>query len=218
MQAAPAAPATRALLFDLGGVVLDIDFGRALAAWAPHSRLPLERLRETFHFDEPYQRHETGGLAADGYFAHLREVLALQCDADTVRAGFNAILLGEIAETVRLLDAVRRRVPCYAISNTNAVHVAEIGRAFPALLPRFTRVFASHEIGHRKPHPAAFEHVLREIDVPPAEVLLFDDLAPNVEAAQALGLQAVLVRSPADVREALVRRGLVADDEVQPGP
>lgn len=203
------APVTRALLFDLGGVLLDIDFGRALAAWAPHSRLPPERLREAFRLDEPYQQHETGALASEGYFAHLREALALECDAATVQAGFNAILLGEIAETVQLLDAARQRVPCYAISNTNAVHVAEIERAFPQLLPRFARVFASHEIGHRKPHAAAFEHVLGEIAVPAAEMVLFDDLVANVEAARALGLQAVLVRSPRDVREALQERGLL---------
>lgn len=202
------APVTRALLFDLGGVLLDIDFGRALAAWAPHSRLPPDRLREAFRLDEPYQQHETGALPAEGYFAHLRESLALECDAATVQAGFNAILLGEIAETVQLLEAARRRVPCYAISNTNAVHVAEIERAFPQLLPRFTRVFASHEIGHRKPHPAAFEHVLGEIGVVAGEVLLFDDLVDNVQAAHALGLQAVLVRGPRDVREALQVRGL----------
>lgn len=208
-SAGQAPAAVRALLFDLGGVVLDVDFDRALAAWSPHSRLPPERLRERFRFDEPYQRHETGHLHEEGYFAHLRQALALDCDAATVRAGFNAVLAGEIEETVRMLQALQGRVACHAISNTNAAHLAEIGRAFPRLLPLFTRVFASHEIGHRKPHPGAFEHVLREIGVPAAQVLLFDDLEPNVAAARALGLQAVQVRSPADVREALVERGLL---------
>jgi putative hydrolase of the HAD superfamily len=201
--------ATRAVLFDLGGVLLDIDFGRAIAAWADHSRLPPEQMRASFRFDEPFHRHETGHLDNAGFFAHLRQALSLQCGLAEVEAGFNRILIGEIEETVRLLEAVRARVPCYAISNTNPAHIAHIERAFPQFLQRFTRVFASHEIGHRKPHAAAFEHVLRAIGVPPPEVLLFDDLAANVEAARALGLQAVLVRSPADVREALVQRGLV---------
>jgi FMN phosphatase YigB (HAD superfamily) len=190
-------------------VLLDIDFGRALAAWQAHSRLPPEQMRAAFAFDEPFRRHETGRLDDDGYFGHLREVLALDCELAQVRAGFDAILVGEIAETVQMLEALRARVPCYAISNTNASHIAEMERAFPGLLPRFSRVFASHEIGHRKPHPGAFGHVLQEIGVPPPEVLLFDDLAPNVEAAIALGLQAVQVRSPDDVRLALAQRGLL---------
>jgi FMN phosphatase YigB (HAD superfamily) len=207
MPVAPAA--TRAVLFDLGGVVLDIDFDRALHAWAPHSRLPREQLRQRFHMDEPFQRHETGGLDDEGYFGHLRRLLELECDTALVQQGFNAIFIAEIEETVALLEAARRHVPCYAISNTNAAHVAHIRGAFPTLLPRFDRVFASHEIGHRKPHPQAFRHVLEAIGVPAPEVLLFDDLAVNVEAAQALGLQAVLVRSPQDVREGLAARGLL---------
>lgn len=202
-------PGVRAILFDLGGVILAIDFDRALAAWAPHSRLAPERLRQTFHWDEPFLQHETGRLSNDGYFTHLRQVLELDCDAATVEAGFNAILVAEIEETNRLVEQVRCRVPCYAISNTNDAHMAEMRRAFPQLLPRFERVFASHEIGHRKPQPAAFEHVLREIGVPAHEVLLFDDLPANVEGALALGLQAVLVRGPHDVRDALARRGLL---------
>jgi putative hydrolase of the HAD superfamily len=197
------------LLFDLGGVVLHVDFERALAAWAPHSRLPLERLRELFHFDPPYQQHETGRLDAEAYFEHLRELLQLDCDAVAVREGFNAVLEAEIGATLALIDAVRPRVPCYAISNTNAVHVAEIERLFPQLLRRFDRVFTSHEIGERKPHPKTFSHVLDAIGQPAAEVVLFDDLLPNIEAARALGLQAVLVRSPADVRAALRERGLL---------
>jgi FMN phosphatase YigB (HAD superfamily) len=200
---------TRALLFDLGGVVLHVDFERALQAWAPHSRLPIARLRELFHFDAPYQQHETGQLPAAQYFGHLRELLALDCDAAAVQAGFNAVLVEEIAETLALVDAVRPRVPCYAISNTNAVHVAEMERAFPRLLRRFDRVFTSHEIGQRKPHPQAFTHVLEAIGEPAAQVLLFDDLEPNIVAARALGLQAVQVNGPVDVRAALVERGLL---------
>ena len=181
-------PDTRAVLFDLGGVLLDIDFARPLALWQPHSRLSPEQLRAAFVHDEPYLRHETGALAPEGYLAHLREVLALECDAATVRAGFNAILVAEIEETVRLLDAIRPEVPRYAISNTNPVHVAEMERAFPQLLPRFQGAFVSHEIGHRKPDAAAFRHVLAAIGVAAPEALLFDDLLPNIEAARALGI------------------------------
>jgi HAD superfamily hydrolase (TIGR01509 family) len=199
----------RAVLFDLGGVLLDTDWDRALAAWQCHSPLPPAQLRERFVFDEPFRRHETGHLDDAGYFAHLRQVLALDCDAAQVEAGFNAILVAEIAETVALLEGLRDRVPRHAISNTNPAHVAHIRRAFPGFLERFDRVFTSHEIGHRKPHPATFEHVLRAIGVPAAQVLLFDDLAPNVDAAQALGLQAVLVKSPEDVRSALRARRLI---------
>jgi glucose-1-phosphatase len=205
---AVAAP-VRAVLFDLGGVVVHIDVERALAAWSRHSRLPLARLRETFTVDDPYRGHETGALTDEQFFDHLRERLALACGHDDVREGWNAILVAEIAETVQMIEAIRPGVPCYAISNTNPAHVAEMERAFPGMLARFDRVFVSHEIGHRKPDAAAFEHVLREIGVAAGEVLLFDDLVANIEAARALGIQAVQVRGPEDVREGLIARGLI---------
>jgi glucose-1-phosphatase len=187
-------PATRAVLFDLGGVLLTIAWERAFEIWAPHSRLPAERLRERFSFDEAFRRHETGHLPDEGYFAHLRQLLELECEPHEVRAGFDAI------------------------SNTNASHVAQMARGFPGFLDRFARVFTSHEIGHRKPQPESFEHVLRAIGVPPPEVLLFDDLEPNIAAAAALGLQAVRVESPADVRRALAERGLLSADAPAAAP
>lgn len=198
-----------AVLFDLGGVVLDVDFERALASWARHSRLPLDQLRGRFRTDGPYHRHETGHLPAAGFFEHLRQMLELQCDDGAVQEGFNACLVAEIDEAVALLDAIRPDVPRYAISNTNAVHIAQIERAFPTLLPRFTRVFLSHEIGQRKPDAAAFQHVLDAIGVPAPQALLFDDLQPNIDAARALGMQVVLVRGPQDVRQGLAERGLL---------
>ncbi|MBA2961609.1 MULTISPECIES: HAD-IA family hydrolase [Ramlibacter] len=205
--APPARP--RALLFDLGNVVVDVDVGRSLQAWAAHSRLPAAALQARFAVDAAYCRHETGALDAAGWFEYLRGHLELEGDDARIRDGWNALLLAEIAETTTLIDRVRTAVPCHALSNTNVTHVAAIEERFPGLLPRFARVFVSHEIGHRKPAPEAFAHVLQSLDLPAHEVLFFDDLPENCEAAQALGLQAVLVRQPADVREALEARGLL---------
>ena len=67
----------QALLFDLGGVLIDIDFRRALRNWAAISSLSFEELQEAFHHDLPYQRHETGELGAKEYFDCLRVRLKL---------------------------------------------------------------------------------------------------------------------------------------------
>src|SRR4051812_33682183 len=103
MSHTPLAP-VHAVLFDLGRVVIDIDLHRSFDAWARHSRLTREQVQAGYRVDEAYERHETGTLPADDYFAHLREVLGLDCDAALVRSGYNAMLVGEIAETVDLLD------------------------------------------------------------------------------------------------------------------
>lgn len=202
-------PPLRAVLFDLGRVVIDIDFDRALVAWAQVSRLPLAELRALYQTDEPYRQHETGALTDEGYFGYLRERLQLDGEIEDVARGWNALLVAGIDETLQMIDAIRNQVPCYAISNTNACHVQEMHRAFPDLLPRFRKLYASHEIGYRKPQAQAFLHVCRDIGVAPAEALLFDDLPANIEGARACGLQAVLVAGPPDVRGELVRQGLL---------
>ncbi|QJW85440.1 HAD-IA family hydrolase [Ramlibacter terrae] len=82
-------------------------------------------------------------------------------------------------------------------------------RAFPEVLAKFRHVFASHEMGHRKPQPEAFRHVLDAIGVAADEVLFFDDTQENVDGARACGLEAVLVRSPRDVWQGLAAAGLL---------
>lgn len=205
MNAAP----TRALLFDLGGVALDFTFERALALWEPHSRLSPQALRAAFAHDAPFEQFETGALSRPAYFAHLRQALGLACDDAVLEQAWNATLIAEIPETVAMIDRVRGRVPCYALTNTNPPHLETLRASFAGLLARFEHVFSSTEIGCRKPEAEAFRRVVAAIGVPAAQILFFDDLPRNVEAGRAFGLQAVLVRGPADVRRELAARAFL---------
>ena len=130
--------------------------------------------------------------------------------APAVRDGWNSVFVRPIPDTVDLIRAARERLPCYAFSNTNATHLAEMWRAFPEVLALFRTVFTSHEIARRKPDTEAFRHVLEAMQLAAPDVLFFDDLAENVAGARACGMQAVLVRSPGDVRAALLEHGIVA--------
>lgn len=197
----------KALLFDLGGVLIDIDFDLAFRAWSRHSSLPLAALRQRFLFDEPYERHERGEIAADEYFAHLAETLELAATPDQVAAGWNAIFRGEIGSTLDRVAQARRSLPCYVLTNTNATHRACWSARYPRVAAGFDRIFASYEIGLRKPEPAAFDHVCRVTGFDPASLLFFDDTPENVNAAASYGLQSVLVRGPEDVARALQTAG-----------
>lgn len=209
----PPLRAPQVLLFDLGRVLVDFDFGRALEAWAPHSALPPEALRLAFRHDEAYERHERGELAAAQYFAHLATTLQLDASPAQIEQGWNAIFLGEILQTRRIVEHLRGRLPCHVFSNTNASHIAACRARFPALFSAVDGTFTSHELGLRKPDRAAFERVCALIGCPPGAVLFFDDLAANVAGARAAGLQAVQVRSPDDVAAALRALGHELPDE-----
>jgi glucose-1-phosphatase len=197
----------KALLFDLGGVVVDIDFNRAFAHWQPISRLSLAELKAAFTFDVPYQQHERGEINAAEYFAHLAQHLQLHDDPARIAEGWNSIFIDEITETRRMVEAARAKLPCYAFTNTNAAHQAAWSARFPAVVQAFEHVFVSSEIGHRKPDRGAFEFVARSVGVPIESILFFDDTLANVEGALAAGLEAVHVRGPADVKAALLRLG-----------
>ena len=193
----------RALLFDLGGVVIDIDFNRAFERWQPISRLSVEDMRSAFKFDLPYERHERGEITTSEYFAHLRKSLRLDEDHARIAEGWNSIFAGEITETRCMVQAARARFPCYAFTNSNAAHQVAWAAMFPAVVQSFDRVFVSSDIGFRKPERKAFEFIARALDVSLDSIMFFDDLPENVAGAATAGLQAVHVRGPADVKAAL---------------
>lgn len=201
----PQAP-TQALLFDLGNVLIDVDFSRALQAWSAYSLLSFDDMRATFVQDLAYQQHETGDLCARDYFASLRASLKLTASDQQIEDGWNAMLLGEIAQTVDAIRKARARFPCYVFTNTNPTHQKVWQTRHATLLTAFERVFVSSEMGLRKPHRAAFDYVAHAMGVAAASILFFDDLPENVAAARDAGFQAVHVRSPADVQTVL--RGL----------
>jgi putative hydrolase of the HAD superfamily len=206
---APADAATvEALLFDLGGVVLGIDFGRVFAAWARAAGRPPDTVAAAFEFDEAYRRHERGELDDAGFFAHVDRRLALGIGIDGVAAGWREIFTGPVPGMQALVDAARVRRPAYLFSNTNLAHHRQFGLEYAALLAPFARCFMSYEIGARKPEARAFAAVARSIGVPPSRILFFDDTEVNVEGARDAGLRAELVRSADDARTALARHGV----------
>ena len=196
-------PAVDALLFDLGGVLIRIDFERALAHWAACSGAELETLRPRFKFDDTLARYECAQVPAADYFANLRRSLGIDIPDDEFDLGWNAIFAGEMDGIEPVLAELRGRVPLYVFSNTNVDHQRVFSSRYAHLLAPFDRVFTSCDVGKRKPTPEAFHAVAQAIDVPPERILFFDDMRANVEGAMAVGMHAVQVRSTADIALAL---------------
>jgi len=204
------AESPQALLFDLGGVVIDIDIERMLRHWMPHSRLSFREMQQRLNMDEPFRQHERGELDAVSYMAHLARSFELDTDTDTVAVGWNAILVDEIPATLDLVEQVRERVPCYAFSNTSAIHRDVWSSRFPRVSRAFHQLFLSFEMGLRKPERAAFDAVAAAIGVAPGSILFFDDTEENVAGARVAGYDTVHVQSPRDVHGALADRGLIS--------
>jgi glucose-1-phosphatase len=198
-----------ALLFDLGRVVLAIDFDKTLACWAGHAGCDPTQLVGRFSSrDEAYQRHETGELDDAAFFAALRTSLGVTISDAQFLEGWNAIFAGEMPGIAQQLARAAKRLPLYAFSNTNRPHVAHFSQAYAELLGHFREIFLSSTIGLRKPDAAAYDHVVQAIGVPAERIVFFDDLAENIEGARARGLTAVHVTSPDDIARALAALGI----------
>jgi glucose-1-phosphatase len=197
-----------ALLFDLGRVVLDLDFNRSLACWAGHAGCEPEHLVGRFSAGEAYRRHERGEISDAEFFASLRGSLGIEVTDAQFLEGWNAIFAGPMPEIEPLLARAARSLPLYALSNTNRAHEAHFSQAYAAVLSHFRKLFLSSTMGLRKPEAEAYDHVIREIGVPAERIVFFDDLAENVEAARARGLIAVQVTSIRDVADAFAALGI----------
>lgn len=202
-------PKIEALLFDLGGVIIDIDFERVWSRWARDAGCAVEGLRRSIGRDETYLRYECGEIPLEDYFTYLRGAMNVRLTDDQLLSGWNEIFVGEMAGIAGLLAALEPHIPLYAFSNTNGAHEAVWSVRFADVLQRFRKVFVSSTMGLRKPDRASFDHVVKEMGVPAASVLFFDDTLENVEGARAAGLRAEQTRRTAEIEDALVRYGVV---------
>jgi glucose-1-phosphatase len=197
-----------ALLFDIGRVVLDVDFGRVMHIWAGHAGCEPADLAARFVVNDSFRHHETGRIDDAAFFQNLRASLGIKISDAQFLEGWNAIFAGEMPGIAPLLSRAATRIPLYAFSNTNPPHVAHFSKTYADVLGHFREIYLSSSIGLRKPDVAAFQHVVNAIGVPASRIVFFDDSAENIRGARAYGLTAVHVNSSEDVARALAALGI----------
>ncbi len=192
-----------AALFDLGGVVIETDFDQVFAHWAEQTHHHPDAIKAKFSFDDFYQQHERGEISASEYFASLRGSLGINISDSQFIDGWNAIYVREMPGIAVLLQRLKEKVPLYAFTNSNPTHQQVWSKRFAEVLGLFRTIFVSSELGKRKPEPEAFREVAEAIGVQLPRIVFFDDTLENVEEARAMGMQAVCVRSVADIEDSL---------------
>jgi putative hydrolase of the HAD superfamily len=196
------------LLFDVGNVLIEVDFARVTAAWAAAAGVPAERVAARFSADAAFCAHETGMLDEAGYFAHLRASLGIALSDEAFRVGWNEVFVAPMPDMELLLTALAGRFPLYGFSNTNRCHAAHFVPRYSGVIGHLRQLFCSCDLGWRKPDPQAYAEVVRRIGVPPGRIAFFDDLEENVEGARRAGMVAFPVRRAAGVRNALQALGI----------
>jgi glucose-1-phosphatase len=187
----------RLVICDLGGVVIQIDHHRILAAWAARSRLPASEVHAGFP-DPAYHAFERGELTESAYLEHVRQRCSLDGTDEELTEGLNRIFLGPDSDTVEVLRGLRADgCTVVALSNTNPIHERAWSTRYADHLEVFDAIHCSHHLGVRKPDPDAYIRVLEHHRTAPEDALFIDDLEVNVEAARALGLTGIVFEGAA---------------------
>ncbi|MCZ6856240.1 MAG: HAD-IA family hydrolase [Gammaproteobacteria bacterium] len=195
----------RALLLDLGNVVVEIDFRRVFDYWATQANVEVDRLYDRWSLDDPYKRHEVGEIDFATYIHSLEQKLEIKLTMEHWLTGWNTLFIATFPEVRARLQRVASSLPVFAFTNTNPTHQQYWNQQFPEALVRFRKIYVSSEIGLRKPDVAAYDYVARDMGFHADEILFVDDSRSNIDGARAAGMITEWVKSEADVVNVLDR-------------
>ena len=187
----------RNIIFDLGGVILDIDFSKTQQAFIDLGITNFAEMYGFTHVDSFFRQHEGGKITDEEFIASLQKMAGSSLGTDVIQKAWNALLIRFPAERIELLKKLRQKYRLFLLSNTNAIHVVEFQKIYSntfqngSLVDLFDKVYYSNEIGMRKPNAEIYEFVLKDSQLLPEETLFIDDSLPNVEGAKQVGIQAI---------------------------
>ena len=186
--------AYKAVLFDLGGVLIDIDYYATERAFESLGVSDFKERYSQLAQNELFNRFECGEISPQHFVNLLLPYTQSGTTPNQVVAAWNAMLGAFPTEKLKLIEHLEKTTPLFMLSNTNELHWIEVERAWRKVSDEplqhfFKKIYLSHEIGQRKPHPETFEWVCQQMGFEPAEVLFIDDTPQHIEGAIKAGLQ-----------------------------
>jgi len=201
-------PGPKAVVFDLGKVLVDFDYSIAGRRIAARGKMPAAEVQKFIDHSPLLFRFETGQMSQQEFFAKVQSATGFDGTLDEFTEFF-ADIFSPIEPMLKLHAALRQRgVPTYVFSNTNELAVGHIRKNFP-FFSQFNGYVCSYEQGAMKPDAKLYEVVERTSRLGGSELLYFDDRPENVAAGARRGWQAVLHESAEKSQAAVVASGLL---------
>lgn len=201
-------PDVKNIIFDLGGVILDIDYNRPTEAFKKLGAGDFKTLYSQQSQASFFNKFEKGEITPAQFRKKMREHLPEKVTDEEIDAAWCS-MLGELPSprivVLKMLAKMNYRL--FLLSNTNSIHI----RAFTKYLDDtydknlfkklFEKVYYSSQIGMRKPTKKIFEHVLKENDLKASQTLFIDDSTQHIEGAKKLGIQTHLLQEPDTIND-----------------
>jgi putative hydrolase of the HAD superfamily len=185
------------IIFDLGGVFLNIDYSKTEKAFID---LGVDQFSELFtqhHSNDLFVELETGTISPEVFYESFRKGTGTDLSDETIKNAWNALLLDFRTPSLEWLESIKNKYRIFLFSNTNEIHHDAFiesyrqqtgNKDFDAF---FEKAYYSQKLGMRKPNPEPFLYILKEQNLVAAETLFIDDSIKNIETAKSLGIQTV---------------------------
>lgn len=191
-----------AVIFDLGGVIVDLAVDKTIHAFSALSGLSMTDIQKVYAHHPGFTTYEKGRMTDAEFRQVLRELFAVEVSDAQLDVAWNAMLVDLPLKKLQWLIELKNKLKVYALSNTNHIHIRYVNEVMLQGEPLdnyFHRCYYSHHVQMRKPDAEIYEHVLGHAGLVPHETLFLDDNPDNIKAAKALGIQAVQVNHPDEV-------------------
>ena len=198
----------RAIIFDLGGVVIPFDFRRGYAAMEAHCPYPAAEIPRRIRRTDLVRRYESGQIESRVFVEELCRVLDLKVGFERFCELWSAIFLPGTLIPEDFFDRLHERYGLVALSNTNELHFDQIEASY-AVIGKFDHLVLSFRSGCVKPDRRIYERAVAKAGCGAGECLFIDDVDAFVEGARAVGMEAVRFENYQQLRLDFEKRGIL---------
>lgn len=194
----------RTIIFDLGGVIIDLDKSRCIEAFQKLGYDNVADMLGNYKQSGEFLALEEGKITAAEWRDIIREKIGHNHSDKEIDEAFNAFLVSIPQKKLQMLTELRKKYRVAMLSNTNAVMFeGRIPEMFLEVEGKpmeeyFDDIYVSYKMNMTKPSPEIFEAVAADMQISPEEALFIDDSASNISAASQLGFQTMLVEPYTD--------------------
>lgn len=192
------------LVFDMGHVFIDFEWEAVCRGFCTRAGRSIEELRAVF-VEVSKLGYESGRINTDDFLAELNTRLS----CSLTREEFTEIWTTSFRENEHmavLLNKLKSQRALYLLSNTNEVHYEWLQSRYD-VARHFEELILSYKVGSSKPELAIYQEVLKRSGMAAERCLFVDDLEPNINAANQVGMQTILFRGVDDLKSKLTTYG-----------
>ena len=189
------------IVFDLGGVLVDIDPVRAIRAFARLGGIEIDDLENRIENLGLFHEYEIGQYNHPEFRDRLRTFLPNSVSDEEIDKAWSSLILDVPQDRIDLLESLKQRYQLFVLSNTNPFHIQYINQQLirsgnPSLESIFQKVYYSYLLHMTKPSPEIYQHITKENGLEPSELLFLDDTLANINTARVLGWETIHINTP----------------------